>query len=131
MAEFVAALEPVNSIAETSPGFVWRLTDEGGASSSYVDIPGSKDPLLIINYSIWENLESLRQFMYRTDHMTYLRRRGEWFQRLEKPTSAAWWIEAGSIPDVAEAYGRVVHLQEHGPSATAFAVAKPWPPPGP
>lgn len=131
MAEFVAALAPINALAEASPGFVWRLTDEEGASSSYVEIPGSDDPLLIINYSIWDDVESLREFMYRTDHMTYLRRRSEWFERLGKPTSAAWWVERDVIPDVGEAFRRVLHLQEHGPTESAFPVSRPWPRPSP
>jgi hypothetical protein len=131
MAEFVAALEPINALAESSPGFVWRLTGAEGESSSYVDIPGTDDPLLIINYSIWVDVESLRSFMYKTDHVAYLRRRREWFQEPASPISAAWWVPVGSVPDVAEAYGRVVHLQEHGPTETAFPVSRPWPRPGP
>lgn len=130
LAEFVAALEPINAIAETSPGFVWRLKDEGGQSSSYVDIPGNDDPLLIINYSIWEDVETLKHFMHKTGHMAYLRRRREWFEKSELPTSAAWWEPIGSIPDVGEAYRRVLHLQEHGPTESAFPVSKPWPKPG-
>ena len=131
MAEFVAALAPINALAEASPGFVWRLTDEDGGSSSYVEIPGSDDPLLIINYSIWDDVESLRDFMYRTDHVAYLRRRGEWFERLGKPTSVAWWVDRDVIPDVAEAYRRVLHLQDEGPTAQAFPVTRPWPRPAP
>ncbi|MGD2101902.1 MAG: DUF3291 domain-containing protein [Acidimicrobiia bacterium] len=131
MAEFVAALEPINAIAEASPGFVWRLTDDDGQSSSYVDIPGNDDPLLIINYSIWEDVESLQHFVNRSGHVAYLRRRREWFERMEAPTSVAWWIPAGTIPAVGEAYERVVHLQTHGPSEEAFPITKPWPAPSP
>lgn len=131
MVEFVTALEPINALAEATPGFVWRLQDEEGHSSSYVDIPGSDDPLLIINYSIWEDLESLRHFMYKSGHVAYLRRRQEWFEKLDVATSAAWWIPSGTIPDVSDAYRRVVHLQENGPTEIAFPVSKPFPEPGP
>lgn len=131
MAEFVTALDPVNAIAESSPGFVWRLKDEDGQSSSYVDIPGSDDPLLIINYSIWEDLASLKHFVNQTDHVAYLRRRREWFEKLDVPTSVAWWVVAGTLPDVGEAYRRVRHLQEHGPTAEAFTLARPAPMPAP
>lgn len=131
LAEFVAALGPINALAEASPGFVWRLEDEEGQSSSYVDIPGSDDPLLIINYSIWEDLESLKHFVNKSGHIAYLRRRREWFDKLDVPTSAAWWTPAGSIPDVGEAYRRVLYLQAHGPTETAFPITKPWPRPSP
>lgn len=131
MVEFVAALEPINAIAESTPGFVWRLKDEEGQSSSYVEIPGNDDPLLIINYSIWEDLESLQHFVNRSGHVAYLRRRREWFEKSDVPTSAAWWVRIGSEPDVADAYRRVLHLQEHGPTETAFPLNRPWPRPGP
>jgi len=130
MAEFVAALGPINALAENTPGFVWRLEDEEGASSSYVEIPGNSDPLLIINYSIWEDVESLKHFMFKSGHMAYLRRRGEWFEKLERPTSVAWWVPAGSIPDVGVAFQKVFDLQQHGPTESAFTVSRPWPAPG-
>lgn len=129
LAEFVAALEPINAIAESSPGFVWRLKDEDGLSSSYVDIPGNDDPLLLINYSIWEDVESLRHFVNKSGHIAYLRRRREWFEKSALPTSAAWWVPVGAEPDVSDAYRRVIHLQEHGPSETAFSISRPWPAP--
>ena len=44
-AEFVRVLEPINAVAEATPGFIWRLTDDDGSSSSYVELPGNDDPL--------------------------------------------------------------------------------------
>ena len=129
MTEFVSALEPINAIAESSPGFVWRLQGEDGESSSYVELPGNDDPLLIINYSIWEDVDSLKHFISRSGHSAYLRRRREWFRRADEETSVAWWIPAGSVPTVSEAHDRLVHLREHGPTEKAFTLAEPWPRP--
>lgn len=129
LAEFVAALDPINAIAERTPGFIWRLTDEDGQPSSYVDIPGSDDPLVIINFSIWADLDSLKRFMYKTEHVSYLRRRTEWFESLDQPTSAAWWIPAGAIPSVGEAFRRVTYLQTNGPTGKAWPLTDPWPRP--
>jgi len=131
LAEFVAALGPINQVAESTPGFVWRLTDEDGQPSSYVDIPGNDDPFVIINYSIWEDVDSLKHFIYKTGHFAYLRRRAEWFESANQPTSAAWWIPAGTIPSVGEAFRRVAHLQTNGPSEEAWPLTKPWPKPEP
>ncbi len=131
LAEFIAALEPVNSIAESTPGFVWRLKDADGQSSSYVRVPGIEDPLFIINYSIWEDLDSLKHFIYKSGHGAYLRRRREWFELLRIPTSAAWWIEAGEIPQVDEAHRRLIHLRANGPSEHAWPLNRPWPAPSP
>lgn len=129
-AEFVAALDPVNLLAEASPGFVWRLEDDDGNSSSYVEIPGNDDPLLIVNYSIWADLESLRHFMYQSGHAAYLRRRGEWFARIPEASTVLFWIPAGTIPTVAEAYERLLHLREHGPSDRGWPLTKARPAPG-
>lgn len=128
-AAFVDALVPINELAEASPGFVWRLTGEGGASSSYVAIPGVDDPLLIINFSVWQDVESLRAFVYRSDHTTYLRRRREWFETMAEAYLVCWWVPAGTIPSVAEAYRRLVHLRGHGPSDEAWPINRPVEPP--
>lgn len=129
VAEFVAALGPINTLAEASPGFVWRLTDEDGQSSSYVEVDGIDDPLLIVNYSIWDDLDSLKHFIYKSGHMSYLRRRQEWFEHSQEPTSVAWWIPARTIPEVGEAHRRLLHLRQHGPTATGWPLTRPWPAP--
>lgn len=129
MAEFVAALGPINELAEASDGFVWRLTDEDGASSSYVRIPQVEDPLVAVNYSIWRDLDALRSFVYRSGHGAYLRRRREWFAPPTEAITACWWVPAGEVPPLAEAYDRLVHLRTHGPSERAWSFARPFPPP--
>jgi hypothetical protein len=128
-AEFVAALEPINALAEASPGFVWRLQDEAGASSSYVSVEGIDDPLLIVNYSIWTDIDSLKHFMYKSGHASYLRRRREWFQPSSEATMVCWWIPAGTIPDVNEAQRRLDLLRVKGPSAEAWPPNDPHTPP--
>jgi hypothetical protein len=128
-AEFVEALDRINKVAEESPGFVWRLTDEDGASSSYVEVPGLDDPLDVVNYSIWTDLDSVKAFMYQTDHVGFLRRRTEWFQPIDVAITAAWWIPAGTVPGVEEAWRRLQHLRANGPSETAWPLTQPLPAP--
>lgn len=125
MAEFVAALGPINEIAESTPGFVWRLTDDDGQSSSYVPIPGVDDPLIAVNFSVWEGIEPLKHFMYKSGHATYLRRRREWFQPVSEAITVCWWIEAGTTPDLGDAYQRLLHLREHGPSERGWPMNSP------
>ena len=72
-AAFVERLGPINEVAESSPGFVWRLQDDEGQSSSYVVV--YDDPLMIINFSLWETVEFLSRFVYKSAHTTFLRRR--------------------------------------------------------
>ncbi len=119
-AEFVAALDHVNALAEASPGFVWRLTDESGQSSSYVQT--TEDPLDIINLSVWETIEQLHDFVFRTGHTEYLRRRREWFQRIDEAYLVCWWVPAGDVPTVAEALDRLTRLRRDGVSDEAFTM---------
>jgi hypothetical protein len=129
VAEFIASLDPINALAEDSPGFVWRLTDDDGQSSSYVKVEAIGDPLLVVNYSIWSDLESLKHFVRKSGHIAYLYRRREWFEQSEEATSVAWWISEGTIPDVCEAHQRLIHVRENGRTATRWPLAIPWPVP--
>ena len=129
MAPFAAALDRINAIADESPGFVWRLKDDDGGPSSFVDVPGSDDPLLASNLSVWTDYESLREFMFRTDHASYLRRRSEWFEREATPMVVGWWIPAGTTPTLAEALDRLERLRRDGPSPEAFPLSRTIPDP--
>lgn len=115
----MAALGPINALAEATPGFVWRLADEGGEGATGVDT-GVDDELFIVNLSVWEDLVSLRHFVSRSGHSVYLRRRREWFQRPDGPVSVCWWVPVGHRPSVAEALARVEQLRTEGPSDDVF-----------
>jgi hypothetical protein len=84
---------------------------------------------MAINMSVWESLEALQQFVYRSAHVGPLRDRKQWFEPIEGPILVLWWIPAGHVPTVAEAQERLGHLKEHGPSAHAFTFRTPFPSP--
>ena len=125
----MAALDPVNQIAERSPGFVWRLTDDNGRSSTFVRIPEIDDPLTIVNYSIWSDLTSFKHYVYKSGHSSYLRRKNEWFDAVDRPSAACWWTPAESKPDVQEAFRRLEHLRNHGATEMGWPPNKPIPAP--
>lgn len=119
MEGFVARLEPLNALADSMEGFVWRLqTDEGDATS----VQAFDDPLILFNLSVWESIEALEEYIYRTDHVSALQRRAEWFKRPTKSPFVLWWVDAGHIPSVEEARTRLEFLWDHGPTATAFTI---------
>lgn len=126
-AEFVDALGPVNDVADSSPGFVWRLRDEAGQSSSYVVV--YDDPLMIVNFSVWETVQALRDFVFRSAHTPYLRRRREWFERAAEAYVVCWWVPVGTIPSVEEAVRRLEQLRREGSSDEVFGLrdARPAP----
>ena len=129
MTEFRLALDPINALAEATPGFVWRLQGNDGASSTYVDVPGVEDPLWAPNMSVWESLESLKHFMHKSGHATYLRRRREWFQRPPGAINVLWWLPAGELPTLPDAVRRLRHLEAYGPSEEGWGFSAPLPPP--
>lgn len=121
-AGFVAALQPVNALADASPGFVWRLTDENGQDATSIRPEGDD---LIVNLSVWESRQALWDFTYRTEHLELLRRRREWFTRMVEPVLVLWWVPAGHVPSVEEAMARLALLREKGPSPDAFTFREP------
>ena len=125
MADFVANLDRINALAETSPGFIWRLkTDDGDATGLR---PFGDD--LLVNMSVWQDVESLQAFVYQSAHVEIMRRRKEWFERM-RGFMVLWWVPQGHRPSVAEAKFKLDALRQSGPTPAAFTFAKAYPPPG-
>lgn len=126
LAEFMAALDGVNALAESSPGFVWRLKS---ASGNATDIQASDDPKFIVNMSVWESVEALFEFVYRSAHIKVMVRRREWFEKPAEAFQVLWWVPAGHEPTVGEAMARLRHLRQHGSSPYAFTFKERYPVP--
>ena len=118
MSEFMNGLERINRLAEESEGFVWRL--KGEAESNATDIEAFDNPLIIVNMSVWENLESLKVFTFHTDHVYFLRNRKQWFKKMDVPPYVLWWIPMGTVPSVEEGKKALQYLAEHGATKVAF-----------
>lgn len=127
LADFMAALDDINALAEASPGFVWRLQSDSGNAT---DVRHGDDPLFIVNMSVWQSAESLFDFVYRTAHTKVMARRREWFARPQAAFQVLFWIPAGTAPTVDEAMARLAHLQAHGPTPHAFTFKERFAAPG-
>jgi heme-degrading monooxygenase HmoA len=125
LAGFVAQLESINALADHSPGFVWRLQTEDGDATA---IRPFQDERIMVNLSLWESLEALRTFVYASRHLDVMRRRREWFHRMDAYL-ALWWVPAGTIPTVAQAKDRLQLLAGNGPGPDAFTFRVPFPAP--
>ena len=123
VAEFVSALEAVNLLAESSPGFIWRLAGEDQTNATDLRLPGVEDSEIMVNMSVWTDLESLRHYVYRSGHAMYLRRKREWFAGMHDAHLVLWWIPEGHIPTLEEAAERLELLRERGPSSEAFTMS--------
>ena len=127
LADFVAALAPVNALADAAPGFVWRLqTEDGDATAVRID----DDPRVIVNLSVWESLEALWAFVYGGRHVGVMQRRRQWFERPVETHLALWWVAAGTTPTVAEAVARLTEHRRNGPAPAAFDFKQPFTPEG-
>lgn len=121
---FVQRLDEINALAEASPGFVWRLqTDEGNATY----FRPYEDERVLLNMSVWESVESLRQYVFHSAHRELLRQRQDWFERFQGAYAALWWVSAGHIPGIDEAKRRIAHLDAHGPTEFSFTFQSVFP----
>jgi hypothetical protein len=117
MADFVAQLDNINALAEQSKGFIWRLkSDDGNATSFNL----YHDDRIIINFSVWENANDLREYVYKSVHSAVMKDRKKWFENFGQPYYVLWNIPAGHIPSIHEAIERLAYLQQNGPSIHAF-----------
>ena len=126
MADFAANLERINAVAEQSPGFVWRLQTEAGDATS---IRPFDDPNLLVNMSTWRDVESLNRYVYSSAHVEIMRRRREWFERMDQAFLVLWWVPQGHRPSVDEAVARLELLRTRGPTAEAFSFRSAFPAP--
>jgi hypothetical protein len=126
MADFAANLERINALAERSAGFVWRLqTEEGDATA----IRPFEDENMLVNMSVWRDVESLNSYVYSSAHVEVMRRRREWFERMHEAFLVLWWVKKGHRPSVAEAIAKLETLRSKGPTAEAFTFRKAFAPP--
>lgn len=116
MSGFVDNLERINALAESLPGFVWRLQDEAGDATAVR--PYGED--ILVNLSVWSDLEALRDFVFRSAHSDIMRRRSEWFAKMDEAYLVLWWVPRDHQPDAIEAWERMELLRQQGPGPQAF-----------
>lgn len=126
MSGFVSRLDEINAIADKADGFVWRLQTENGDSTS---IRVFDDPLLLVNISVWNDIESLKNYVYKSLHIELVRDREAWFDKLGAMHQALWWVPKGHIPTTQEAKDKLEILRENGPTQEAFTFGKSFPKP--
>ena len=126
MQGFVSRLDEINALADRADGFIWRFKEDSGSATA---IRVFDDPLLLINMSVWANLDALKHYVYKSLHVDLIKDRDAWFNKLGQSHQALWWIPVGHIPNVEEAQKKLEYIRKFGPSAEAFTFAKPHPMP--
>ena len=126
LAEFVARLADINALADAAPGFIWRFQTEDGDATA---LRPYDDDEIIVNYSVWESPEALRDYVYQGGHAEVMKRRREWFSRMAEAFLVLWWVPAGHRPTMGEAKERLELLRRHGPTPDAFSFRQIFPAP--
>ena len=126
MADFVAQLPPINALADGSPGFVWRLQTESGDATS---IKVYDDDFIIFNLTVWESVDTLREFVYKSAHSAVLRDQKRWFEKFDGPYYALWWVPAAHLPTPEEGKEKLEHVRSHGDTSVAFSFKNLFPAP--
>jgi hypothetical protein len=125
MADFVANLDRINALAESSPGFVWRLQSEAGDATALR--PLGEETL--VNISVWRDTQSLNNYVYKSAHVEIMRRRKEWFSRMQEAFVVLWWVRKGHRPSIDEAVKKLELLRAKGPTEAAFSFRQVFLPP--
>jgi hypothetical protein len=126
MAQFAANLARTNALADSSPGFVWRLQTEAGDATA---IRPFENENMLLNMSVWRDADALRRFVYRSAHADILKRRREWFEPIREAILVLWWVPLGHRPSIEEAMERLTLLRARGATPDAFTFRQTFPPP--
>lgn len=121
MKEFVDFLEPVNTYAEESKGFIWRLKDDDGRSASYIESPFNDD-MMAINISLWSDLASFKEFVYGSVHSYFLRNKKKWFDVNATSQFVLWWLPKGELPTLQMTKQKLDLLKKNGATPAAFTL---------
>lgn len=125
MADFVNNLDRINALADGSPGFVWRLKDESNNATS---IKIFDDEFIIVNMSVWKNIEALLNYVYKSDHVEIFKRREEWFHKMKEAHTAMWYVPMHQTPTLQDGKERLLHLRENGETPYTFSFRKRFTP---
>jgi hypothetical protein len=121
LADFVADIDNINAIAEKSQGFVWRLKDESGNAT---DINPFDNETIIVNMSVWENIDDFKNFVYESGHVEVFKKRAKWFSKMNSPHAAMWWVPAGYVPTAHEGKEKLEFLAKNGDTIDSFSFRK-------
>ncbi|WP_298496043.1 DUF3291 domain-containing protein [uncultured Algibacter sp.] len=117
MKDFIDNLDKINAIADKAEGFIWRLKDEDKDEAAIV----FQDDTFIINMSVWETLETLFNYTYKSGHIDVFKRKKEWFSKMKMIHMAFWYVPVGYEPTFQDAKDRLDYLNKHGDTPYAFS----------
>jgi hypothetical protein len=118
MKDFVERIDEIDTLAQSWSGFVAQptLPDEGQIFTGNT----------LVNVSIWDSVENLREFTYASKHEDALEILADWFLQSELPNYVLYWAPVGEVPTEVEIKQRFDHLHLHGATPFAFSFEHPF-----
>ncbi len=123
---FTGRVDIINAMADRSPGFIWRLTDDDETDGALSLRMEGQNDYTLVNMSVWADIESLFHFIYKTAHAKVMQGKDDWFNPLSKNHMVLWWVEDGHIPSMDEAKEKLDAIRANGPSPKAFDFQTPF-----
>ena len=117
MQDFVNNVDKMNAIADAAEGFIWRMKDEDKELGAKI----FQDDELLINMSVWKDLESLFNYTYKSRHIEVFKRKKEWFSKMKMMHMAFWYVPEGYEPTFQDAKDRLDYLNMYGDTPYAFS----------
>jgi hypothetical protein len=125
-------ISDMNTLAERTPGFVWRFQTSEPPEVYLRPFETCTASVgwdrIFYNMSVWESVEHLKAYVYKTLHIEMLKQKDEWILPSTGPHLALWWVPTGHRPTVAESKAKLDTLSHEGPSPAAFTFARPFSP---
>jgi len=54
---------------------------------------------MLVNLTLWNNIESLHNYVYRSGHVEIMKRRNEWFEMMQEFYMVLWWVPLWTKPN--------------------------------
>ena len=121
VAEFMANLDRINGMGKRMPGFVWMMEGSGEPGTGNTENCIDDDPQYVANMTVWEDVDTLENFVFNTVHRQFYERRQEWFEVLGGMHFVMWWVPEGHRPTLREGLARLGYMEENGNSEHAFS----------
>ncbi|MDJ0761139.1 MAG: DUF3291 domain-containing protein [Woeseiaceae bacterium] len=118
--DFMDNLDLINGLGKRMPGFVWMMEGSGEPGAGNTDNNIGDDPQLVANMTVWEDVQSLERFVWRTIHRRFYERRQEWFEVMGEMHFVMWRVPIGHQPTLEEGLARLRMRREQGDSDEAF-----------
>ena len=126
MQPFSGRIDTINDMADRAEGFVWRLTDEGGDIDGALSLRLPGDEHTLVNMSVWQDINSLFGFVYKTAHAKVMASNRDNFAQMPQQHMVLWWVEDGHIPTLSEAKTKLDAIRTNGPAPDAFDFNTPF-----